>query len=339
MSTPDATGPLPVTVIGGFLGAGKTTLVNRLLARGGRRYAVLVNDFGAINVDAKLVQSRDGSKIQLENGCICCSMADGLSLALADVLDASRRPEAILIEASGVADPWKIAEVALVERSLRLELVVALVDAANFARQVEDPLLGDTLVRQLSRADLILLNKMDQAGRSSADRARALILAEAPDARIAETVAAELPADVLFGPTPSPERREYGVTASPRPGEHLPQHDHAENTSQGPAGHDHRHEDAFRRWTFVSPTAFSRAGFEAALGGLPSSLLRLKGWCRFEGDEAGWLLQWVAGRWTLDRDDSGPVGTALVGVGTAALPASGELDALLAAAAPRTPGP
>src|SRR5689334_9991881 len=97
---------IPLTVIGGFLGAGKTTLVNHLLRGGhGRRIAVMVNDFGAINIDAELVADRAADTISLANGCICCSIGDSLMLALIELLHRPDPPEHLVIEASGVADP------------------------------------------------------------------------------------------------------------------------------------------------------------------------------------------------------------------------------------------
>ena len=97
-------------MIGGYLGAGKTTLVNRLLSdSGGRRLAVLVNDFGAINVDAGLVSSRSGETISLTNGCVCCSMGGELLFELAGLRDRDDPPEHVIIEASGVGDPAAIA--------------------------------------------------------------------------------------------------------------------------------------------------------------------------------------------------------------------------------------
>jgi hypothetical protein len=101
---------VPVTIIGGYLGAGKTTLINALLAADhGRRLAVLVNDFGAVNIDVELIERHDGETISLTNGCICCSIADSLGESLDQVLALEPRPDQIVIEASGVADPAAIA--------------------------------------------------------------------------------------------------------------------------------------------------------------------------------------------------------------------------------------
>ena len=98
--------PIPLTVIGGFLGAGKTTLVNAVLAqRDGRRLAVLVNDFGALSIDATLISTRSAQTIALANGCVCCTLVDGLTQALIDVLALDPPPDHVLVEASGVSDP------------------------------------------------------------------------------------------------------------------------------------------------------------------------------------------------------------------------------------------
>jgi G3E family GTPase len=104
--------PIPVTLIGGYLGAGKTTLVNHLLReRGERRIAVLVNDFGELPIDDALIESRDGTLLQLAGGCVCCSFGSDLMAALQQMLALQPQPEHILIETSGVALPAAVARV------------------------------------------------------------------------------------------------------------------------------------------------------------------------------------------------------------------------------------
>ena len=117
------TARVPMIVLGGFLGAGKTTLLNRILSGAhGVRYAVLVNDFGELDVDGNLVASHGGDTVTFANGCVCCSMGDDLVGAIDRLLDGNRRPDQILVEASGVADPAPIADVATLHPGLTRDL-------------------------------------------------------------------------------------------------------------------------------------------------------------------------------------------------------------------------
>ena len=161
-STFEAHAPLPVTVVSGYLGAGKTTLVNAILAGDhGLRIAVLVNDFGEVAIDEALIVNRDGDVVALANGCMCCQIGGDLYDAIDRILRMRDRFDRLLIETSGVADPSRIAQIAIAEPDLDLLRTVVLVDAVNFAAVLGDARLNDTLLRQVRAADVILLTKTD----------------------------------------------------------------------------------------------------------------------------------------------------------------------------------
>lgn len=152
----------PVTVLGGYLGAGKTTVVNAILAGDhGRRLAVLVNDFGSVNIDADLIIDHNGNTISLQNGCICCSIADSLGDALDAVLAFEPPPDQILIEASGVAEPAKVSAYGQGWPGCRLDAVVVLADVESIQKLATDEFVGDVVQRQLSAADIVVVTKCD----------------------------------------------------------------------------------------------------------------------------------------------------------------------------------
>lgn len=156
--------PLPVTIVSGYLGAGKTTLVNAILAgEHGLRIAVLVNDFGKVAIDELLISRRDGDVVALSNGCMCCQIGGDLYDAIDRVLQMRDRFDHLLIETSGVADPSKVAQIAIAEPDLELVQVVVLVDAVNFTDILGDPRLNDTLLRQVRAADIVLVTKSGSA--------------------------------------------------------------------------------------------------------------------------------------------------------------------------------
>lgn len=292
---------LPLTVIGGFLGAGKTSLVNHLLANAGRRYGVLVNDFGAVNIDAALIAAQDGATIALTNGCVCCSLGDDFGEGLNRLAAREPAPEHIIVEASGVSDPWRIAQLALVEPGLALEPLIVMVDAASILDQLADRWIGDTVARQLAFAEIVALNKVDLAGDVAA--VEAAIAQLRPEARLFRTTEGRLDESALhFAPPPRPRPSRFVAEA--------PEH-------------------AFPTLAWRPAGSLDPGRLRAALEALPRSVLRVKGFCQLGPD--WYLLQYAAERWAFTRREA-PAEPGLVFIGTPDLPDAAGLLAPFEAA-------
>ena len=190
--------PVPILLVTGFLGAGKTTVVNHLLAHAeGRRIAAVVNDFGAINIDAELIAGASDGVVSLSNGCICCSLEGDLLRTLATLLRRDPRPEFIVIETSGIADPSDIVRNLmdpLIWQEAPLETVLCVVDATTSAETLNDALLRS----QLRAADVVALSKVDLVDAADRAQLRDAIRAQRPAAVVVDALHGEVPAALLF---------------------------------------------------------------------------------------------------------------------------------------------
>ena len=154
---------IPFSVIGGFLGAGKTTFLNRLMVRADApRCTILINDFGDVAIDEALIAEHAGDTVTLKNGCVCCTLGHDLTRSLAKVLDRERRPERIIVEASGVAQPGRIIDVARISAELRADGVIVVFDAGALDEQLDDRWIADTVRAQLAAADVLLPSRLDE---------------------------------------------------------------------------------------------------------------------------------------------------------------------------------
>jgi len=237
---------LPVTIVAGSLGAGKTTLINRILsANTGRKMAVLVNDFGAINIDARLIRAQDGGVMQLANGCICCSIQSDLNEQLRELVRAPDRPDHLVIETSGVSDPARVAAVLQhpgLKETTRVDAVVTVVDLEN-ERGHADPLFR----LQLEVADVLILNKVDLVADDALARFRTRWTF--PALRVLEAVRADVPLDLILGLS-APEQAA--------PGRVTPDH-------------------GFWTTAWQSTAPLDYAAFKQAAAALPASVFRAKG--------------------------------------------------------------
>ncbi|WP_025769872.1 CobW family GTP-binding protein [Thioalkalivibrio sp. HK1] len=262
---------LPLTVIGGYLGAGKTTLINRILhAPRGQRIMVLVNDFGAINIDASLLMCADEDTIALTNGCVCCTMGADLFLAIGDVLDRRQRPDHLIVEASGIADPAKIAAVAACEPELVHAGIVAVFDGANGLSLLDDPLIADQVRSQVEVADLIMISKEPSA--KVIDRIR--LLAPAGEIVESERIGALILDRLALDPStldrPDPDR------PAPESAGPIPESPASKEASERSSS---AHPD-YVSWHASGDIAFGRTVLEDRLKRRPSGLYRIKGFVR-----------------------------------------------------------
>nr|WP_157344121.1 GTP-binding protein [Bradyrhizobium pachyrhizi] len=245
--------PVPILLVAGFLGAGKTTIVNHLLAHAqGRRIAAVVNDFGAINIDAELIAGASDGVVSLSNGCICCTLEGDLLRTLATLLRRDPRPEFIVIETSGIADPADIVRNLMdpvIWKEAPLETVLCVVDAAQPAAVLNDALLRS----QLRAADVVALSKVDLADAAACAAIRDAVRAVRPAAVVVDALHGEVPAALLF-----PADLDH-VSAPRETAPRRPSSDRFETLS----------------WTSERPVVLPR--LQQAIGRLAPKLARAKG--------------------------------------------------------------
>jgi G3E family GTPase len=228
---------IPVTVLTGYLGAGKTTLLNRILTeQHGKKYAVIVNEFGEIGIDNYLVVGADEEVFEMNNGCICCTVRGDLIRIIEGLMKRRGKFDAIIVETTGLADPAPVAQTFFVDQDVaeraKLDAVVTVADAKWLSERLKD---APEAKNQIAFADVILLNKVDLVEAAALDEVEARIRAINPTARIHRTQNCAIPIDEVL------DRSAFDLD---RIMEVEP--DFLEN------GHHHHHDDDMMSFSFRS---------------------------------------------------------------------------------------
>lgn len=258
----------PLTVITGPLGSGKTTLLRHILNTFPKKIAILMNEFGEIAIDAKIIEGKNVQMADLGGGCVCCSLLGEFEAAVNEVID-TVDPDHIVVETTGVAEPDAL--VFDIQESLskvRLDGVVTIIDADSM---VKYPQVGHTARMQIEAADVILLNKVDLVSTSELEVIENKLNTFNELASILPTKRSQVDPDLLFGIS-------------------------RERVQEPP---DHVHQPEFESFSYTSSATFDRQCFEEFAERLGSEVTRAKGFIRFS--EGIYLFNFVAGRWELEE--------------------------------------
>ena len=229
---------IPVTVLTGYLGAGKTTLLNRILSEShGKRYAVIVNEFGEIGIDNDLIVESDEEIYEMNNGCVCCTVRGDLIRVVEGLMRRPGRFDAIVVETTGLADPVPVAQTFFMDEDVRsktrLDAVVALVDAKHLPLRLKD---SHEAEDQIAFADVVVLNKTDLVTPDELRDVEAAVRAINPTAKIHRTTRSGVPLDQVL------DRGAFDLSRALENDPHfLDEHDHDHDHDYHDHDHDHDH--------------------------------------------------------------------------------------------------
>ncbi|MFZ2102374.1 MAG: GTP-binding protein [Oricola sp.] len=229
---------IPVTVLTGYLGSGKTTLLNRILTEDhGKRYAVIVNEFGEIGIDNYLIVESDEEIYEMNNGCICCTVRGDLVRVVEGLMRRPGRFDAIVVETTGLADPAPVAQTFFMDDDVRsktrLDAVVALADAKFLPARLKDSREAED---QIAFADVVLLNKTDLVSEEELHTLEHTIRAINPHARIHRTERSNIALSEIL------DRGAFDLQRALENDPHFLEHDHPDHACGPDCDHDHGHE-------------------------------------------------------------------------------------------------
>ncbi|MFT4099067.1 MAG: GTP-binding protein, partial [Rhodoblastus sp.] len=238
---------IPVTVLTGYLGAGKTTLLNRILSEPhGKKYAVIVNEFGEIGIDNDLVVGADEEVFEMNNGCICCTVRGDLIRILEGLMRRKGKFDAIIVETTGLADPAPVAQTFFVDQDVqeaaKLDAVVTVADAKWLSARLKD---APEAKNQIAFADVIIVNKTDLVSPDELREVEARIRGINPYAKLHRAVKSNVPLDTVLGKNAFDLDRILEIEPAfleADDHDHAHEHHHDHDHECGPdCGHDHHH--------------------------------------------------------------------------------------------------